>query len=126
MLALILLPLLPLALSAPHPDPNPNPFAVPPPKDTIKQGRSLPLKHSEGYIRRARDVALSKRQSRAHIPRGGAHGKIGRREVEERDSLDPTWLLREAAKVDTRYNGGAGGFGTLLAKEKGKRAGSIS
>ncbi|RSH92180.1 hypothetical protein EHS25_008595 [Saitozyma podzolica] len=123
-----LLLLLPLILAAPHPDPNaspnPDPFAIPPPKSST-QGRSLPLKHTPAYVRRARDAALSKREKHTRrFPRGS-------KSPEERDGsgpgLDPSWLLSEAAKVDTRYNSGNGQFGALLARElvKTKRAGEV-
>lgn len=148
MFAHLILLLLPLALStpAPHPEAAPDPFAIP--LHLLSPGlsaspeadrRAVPLAHSETYVRRARDAALSKRAgARERERRGGRTmkwmGRLAGREPEPRDqnlearlALDPTWLLKEAGKVDSKYNGGEGGFGELLALAKGqKRAGSVS
>lgn len=35
--------------------------------------------------------------------------------LSERDVVDPIWLLKEEAKIDTRYNAGLGDFASLIA-----------
>ncbi len=48
-------------------------------------------------------------------------------QLDERDdTMDPTWLLKAAAVVDTRYNAGQTGYGDLIAVELRKRAGSVA
>jgi cathepsin D len=40
--------------------------------------------------------------------------------------LDPNWLLREEAKIDTRYNDGLGDFASLIALPRlSARAGEV-
>ena len=97
----------PLAL--PHPEPIP----------TSPSGlrRSVPLSHTPSHIERARHAHASRQN--AKVDRRWSY-PVERHEVQERN-VDPTWLLREAAKVDTRYNDGSGGFGKLLANEQRKR-----
>lgn len=115
----MLLILLLLASSAIGASANPNPelFALPLPRPKsapVKRVHSVPLTHSESYIKRARHASRSSQRPRGHRDR-----------LRPRDSLDPSWLLREAAKVDSRYNDGGGGFATLLAKQREKRAGLV-
>ena len=120
---IMLLASLLLAASIAHsgfavPDPVPEPFAIPPlqtPSSPLpKRNIPVPLSHSQSYIKRARHIARSHYRPRGH-----------RDILRSRDALDPSWLLREAAKVDTRYNNGAGNFGSLLAIELGKRDGDV-
>ena len=92
----LLLPLFPLAISNPLPDPAPQPFAYLPP--TTNKPRSLALSHSRSSIARANSVARSisdnlPNSRTRHLPR---------------NEVDPVWLLKEEAKIDTRYNAGLG------------------
>lgn len=95
-----LLPLLPLLATA-----SASPFAVWPEHKAAElsavQGFSLPLSHSAGA--QAREIA-----KRSNLPQDG------------------TWLIREEALVDARYNAGAGGFKSLLANHLAKRQSSGS
>ncbi|ORY30398.1 aspartic peptidase domain-containing protein, partial [Naematelia encephala] len=124
--------LIPLALAVPSPNADPDPFAVylPHPSasaSTSKRGHVVSLSHTETSKRRAAHVARSVRDARKH-GRSRTHGKRGvahARTLDERD-VDQTWLLREAAKVDSRYNGASGGYASLLAVELSKRAGDVA
>lgn len=141
-------------------------YAIPLPVDTdssaaaaAKRGFAVPLRHSDSYVRRARDASLAKREAiaaeaaaalkkRSFFGSGGSSRKRAaqrdaqldaerRRVLEEAardvgvgergEALDPSWLLREAAKVDGRYNAGQGGYRDLLAasQEHQKRAGEV-
>jgi cathepsin D len=119
---LILLLLLASATGLAKSKPEPEPFALPllqpnpspSPVSYAKRGASVSLTHSESYIKRARHAARCKHRPRGHRDR-----------IHLRDKPDPTWLLREAAKVDTRYNSGEGNFGSLLAGELRKRSGEV-
>lgn len=97
--SLLLLPLISAA-------PSPEPFAIPlhlsstpeaqPLPRAINDRHDIPLTLTPGHISRAIDADLAKRS-------------------EPGTPLDPTWLLREEAKIDTRYNDGLGDFASLLA-----------
>ena len=69
---------------------SPLPFAIPP--------GTVPLTHSPASIARSID------------------SRLARRGLAPRDALDPSWLLREAARVDSRYN----------SDHLSKRAGSVA
>lgn len=118
-----MLPLLLLLLASAAGLAHPEPFAYPLPlsQPTAPSSTSepfkrhaVPLSHSASSIQRARHAQRSRHRPRGHRDR-----------LSTRASLDPTWLLREAAKVDTRYNNGAGGYETLLVTELGKRSGEV-
>ena len=108
-------PLLPISFANPvpgpdpHPRPNPEPFAIPlhTSPHPSPRGHDVSLSHTPGHVRRARQALHAR------------HGKRDQRDLLERQS-DRTWLLEEAAKVDTRYNAGAGRVGA--APEHSKRA----
>lgn len=101
--------------------PSPEPFAIPlhldadsssssssnplQPRALITDTRhDIPLTLTPGHISRSVDAALAKR------------GEPG-------PPLDPTWLLREEAKIDTRYNDGLGDFASLIALPLPPRSG---
>lgn len=114
-LALSLSLLAPSALCSPAP--NPGPFALlppaaephvdPSPSSSSGIPHSITLSHSRAYKARARAVQRSitdnqpNSQTR-HLPR-------------DADQPDPVWLLKEEAKIDTRYNAGLGEFASLIA-----------
>jgi hypothetical protein len=97
--------------------PTPEPFAIPlhlstdspnPRSLTGQTGHEVHLRHTPSHILRSIDASLA---SRSLAPR---------------DTLDTTWLLREEAKIDTRYNAGLGDFASLLALPRlGGRAGEV-
>jgi hypothetical protein len=98
---LYLLSISPIALANPLPNANPEPFVLPPATPVPNPGGAVAvaLRHTPGHVKRVRR-------------------SLG---LEEREAADQTWLLREEAKLDTRYNAGQGGFSALLAMELGKR-----
>jgi cathepsin D len=105
MLPSLCLLLLPLAAS--NPVPEPEPFAIPPPRilTSSNKPRSLALSHSRSSIARSNAVARSisdnlPNSHTRHLPR---------------DEPNPVWLLKEEAKIDTRYNGGLGDFRSMIA-----------
>jgi cathepsin D len=105
MLPSLCLLLLPLAIS--NPVPEPEPFAIPPPRilTSSNKPRSLALSHSRSSIARSNAVARSisdnlPNSNTRHLPR---------------DEPNPVWLLKEEAKIDTRYNGGLGDFKSMIA-----------
>ncbi|KAL7421708.1 hypothetical protein Q5752_003478 [Cryptotrichosporon argae] len=93
-----------------------------------RRGLSVPLAHSAGYIRREqskRDLyaAAPAPGTKRHRPRRhGPPGAALAARADETATNDPTWLLRAAAVLDTRYNAGSSGYSTLLAHELRKRA----
>lgn len=120
MLALLLTSLaLPLAVA------NPDPFAVylPHPSSSPvvprSEGIAVPLKYTQGHIKRSQHAARSLNT----VTKRSRHQ---RKELDARDTLSPTWLLHEEAVVDTRYNRGEGNFASLLAMELSKRAGDVT
>jgi cathepsin D len=84
----------------PSPSPSPSPQT---------RGLSIPLSHTPAHAKRARNRA---RHSSPNYYR--AHHR--------RTTLDTTWLLREASKVDSRYNNGLSDFPSLIAIEKSEHA----
>lgn len=111
-----LVPSLSLILGAPAPAPLADPFAIPlhlstpggpSPRSLNPSLHSLDLRHSASHIARSIDASLASRS------------------LASRDALDPTWLLREEAKIDTRYNDGLGEFSKLLAMPLAARAGDV-
>lgn len=105
--------LAPLVVSNPVPEPDPEAFAIPPPRILGLEPRSTPaprslgLSHSRSSIARARAVERSisdnsPNSKTRHLPR-------------DIDHPDPVWLLKEEAKVDTRYNAGLGDFASMIA-----------
>lgn len=121
-------------LAHPSPNPNPEPFAIPPPLDSSSshpdwskphvlpnRGVSVSLSHTPASRARVRSANSARSlRTRGHKDRG--HVRALRKRAEAPDApLESTWLLREAAKVDTRYNGGAGGFSALLANHPSRR-----
>jgi cathepsin D len=105
MLPSLCLLLLPLAAS--NPGPEPAPVAIPPPRilTSSNKPRSLALSHSRSSIARSNAVARSisdnlPNSHTRHLPR---------------DEPNPVWLLKEEAKIDTRYNGGLGDFRSMIA-----------
>jgi cathepsin D len=123
MLAIVLL-LAATALASPAPDPTPEPFAVylshpsASPSGVVPRGQALALSHTPAHIKRARNAARSKLQPNHH--RSRSH-KNQLTPLQSRGAVDPTWLLREASKVDTRYNNGAADFKSLIAIEMGNQ-----
>lgn len=111
-LSLLSILLAPVALSNPLPDPHPEAFAIPPPKVLNPVPRSnvphtINLSHSRSSIARARAVERSisdnlPNSPTRHLPR-------------DENQPDPVWLLKEEAKIDTRYNSGLGEFTSLIA-----------
>lgn len=103
MIPSIIFTLLPLISALPNPEPfaiplHLNPSSSPSKRLTTRQpGFSVPLKHTDTHIARSIDADLSSRS------------------LQPRFALDPNWLLREEAKIDTRYNEGNGNFAALLA-----------
>lgn len=109
---ILLIPSLSLTIAAPAA--NPEPFAIPlhlttsEPSTRSTHSNEVNLKHSSSHILRSIDASLA---SRSLAPR---------------NVLDSNWLLREAAKIDTRYNDGLGDFASLIALPKiGARAGEV-
>lgn len=108
---LLLIPSLSIALAAPAPAPEP--FAIPlhlsiPPSPRSADPNEVLLTHSHSHIARSIDASLASRS------------------LVSRNALDPTWLLREEAKIDTRYNDGLGDFASLIALPRlGARAGEV-
>lgn len=114
----MLLPLACITLLAPfataNPLPEPEAFAIPPPRvlsplepRSTPSPRSLALSHSRSSIARARAVERSvsdnlPNSSTRYLPRDDDHP-------------DPVWLLKEEAKIDTRYNAGLGDFKSMIA-----------
>lgn len=111
-LSLLSILLAPVALSNPLPDPHPEAFAIPHPKILNPVSRSnvphsISLSHSRSSIARARAVERSisdnlPNSPTRHLPR-------------DESQPDPVWLLKEEAKIDTRYNSGLGEFTSLIA-----------
>lgn len=113
---LLLSSLLPLALSTPVPTPGPFAIYLPHAESSTSlqpRGQAVSLSHTPGAIKRAQHAERSRRG-------------LSNRRLDERDAVSPVWLLQEEAKLDTRYNGGLGNFGSLIALEFGKRAGEVA
>lgn len=68
---------------------------------------AIPLSLSSSHIARAIDASLAKR--------GLPPAVAATSDADKAAGLDPVWLLREEAKIDQRYNGGLGAFGSLIA-----------
>jgi len=104
------------ALATPQPEanPQPEPFAYIPRPAPSPRGHSISLSHTPAHQKRARNVARSKLPSPNH--RSRSHTSTSN--IQTRGIHDPTWLLREASKVDSRYNNGLSDFASLLALEQ--------
>ncbi|WWC67946.1 uncharacterized protein I206_101865 [Kwoniella pini CBS 10737] len=124
LIPLLLLSTIPLSLA--HPQPKPIP-AEPTPLVASKRGITASLSHGAGTVRRAKGYANAKRDTvppqRLKHRQKRHSSSVSKLEIRGDDEgLPPSWLLWAGARVDSKYNAGAGGFSAAYAKALTRRA----
>ncbi|WVW78445.1 hypothetical protein I302_100399 [Kwoniella bestiolae CBS 10118] len=126
LISLLLLSTLPLSLAQPNVALPAEPTAL---VSNPKRGITATLSHGAGTARRAKGYAKAKRdvppQRLRHRRKRHSSSSPTSANLEVRaddEGLPPSWLLWAGARVDSKYNNGAGGFSAAFAKAIERRA----